>query len=402
MRNALIFVGVMGKMVEGFLRARNLGHLLIMATSCACIVVATATTGNPATADTTPFFRGVYRDGVLYTGAPAGRFVAVRLQSRQVIWTFQDATLDGFLNPAVTSDGVFLLAAKAAGETTEIIALNRATGRLRWRQPFAEAVRTSSPLACGGDLIEVDHRSGRIKALDATSGEEAWNSGGQPYHFFMPAAISGKSLYFIYRTTAESLNGGVAVLNCADGKLLRTIPIEEIGTSECPIILHDQAALLIAQIYDAPSHLMRLDLRTGHIVWRTTIPPLLVPGSCPAIIDNHLVSGSGGLWVVDLETGRTLAEHQIDESTANTAVYAGSIVFMAGERTLSAFRIEPFVRIWKTPLSGALASNIEICNDVLCVQLTDGELVVLDPTSGKVLDRIPLPEKQPTRVNSRY
>jgi len=384
-----------------FLKGERLCCALVRAVACACIAVILATAAHSVEGDTARFYQAVYRDGVLYTGAPDGRFVAVGVQLRQVQWTFQDTKLDGFLKPAVTDEGVFLLAGRPDSEATEAIALDRSKGRILWRQPFGKAGRSSSPVTCGGNLILVDRDTGRVIALDAKSGKKQWDSGRQPYFYFNPPAIEGGNLYFIYREKAEDLSGGVAVLNCADGKLLRTIHVEGIGTSECPIILRNGAAILTNRVYDAPSQMMLLDLRMGNINWRITIPPRYIPGSCPAIVDDHMVCGSGGLWVLDLETGRTLASHEIDESTSDTVVYAHSIVFMAGSRSLAAFRIEPFARIWKTRFSSALTSNVVPCDDALCVQTQSGKLAVLDARSGKVRGYVPLLENQPTTSGIR-
>lgn len=336
----------------------------------------------------------VYQDGIVYTGAAKGRFVAVDVRTRRLAWSFEDPKLGTFLKPAFTDEGVFVLADKPSGHT-EAIALDRSTGKPLWRRPFVEAARTSSPIVCDGNLILTDYKAGSVVALDGRSGAVRWDTKSEPYHFFNPPAILGPELYFVIKDKGADVGRGIAILNCSDGKPLRIIQVNGIGTSECPIVLYGRKALLTDVVYDGPSHLMLLDLKTERTLWAIRIPAAHAPGSCPAVINERLVTGAGGLWVVDLKTGRTLAERALDESNSQTIIYNDSIILMAGRRSISAWRIDPFTLAWRAPLSGPLASNVVVCGDALCVQTASGRLTLLDAISGKLRGHIPLGSPRP-------
>jgi outer membrane protein assembly factor BamB len=335
-----------------------------------------------------------YREGVLYSGAPNGRFVAVDVRSRRLAWTFQDAGLKGFLKPAFTGDGIFLLGGKPSWDT-EVVALDRSTGKPLWRYPFVEAVRTSSPVVCDGNLILTDYKRGLVVALDVKSGKVRWDTGSQPYHFFHPPAVSGSELYLVVKDKGADVGRGIAVLNCSDGKPRRVIQVEGIGVSECPILLHDGKAILTDMVYDVGSNMTLLDLRTEQKIWTIKVPSIHAGGPCPAVADTRLISGSGGPWVLDLKTGRTLVDQRLDEAGSQTDVYKDSMVFVYGRRNVYAFRIDPFRLLWKTRLSKPLASNVVVCGDAICVQTQGEKVALLNPTSGKLVAHVRLTESAP-------
>ncbi len=332
-----------------------------------------------------PFFSNamVFRGGMLYTAATKGLFVAVDIQSRRLVWTFHDSQLEGFLKPAFTPEDVFLLGGKASWDT-EVIGLNRSTGKLLWRHPFVEAARTSSPVVCGGNVILNNYKTGQVVALATSSGKLSWDSNSQPYHFFHPPAVLGSELYFVVKDKGADIARGIAILNCLNGQLVRFVPVEGIGTSFCPIMLHDGEAILTDFVFDGPSKMVLFDLKTERETWAVKVPAVHAGGLCPVVFHDRLISGSGGPWVLDLKTGRTLVDRQWDEASSQTEVYKESLMFIAGHRRVAAFRIEPFAQAWKTRLPEPLASDVVLCGDLVCVLTGRGKLTLLDALTGRV------------------
>jgi outer membrane protein assembly factor BamB len=100
------------------------------------------------------------------------------------------------------------LIGKAKGE---VVALNLADGKVKWRKPL-EAAAVLSPIAVKGDIAIYTCTDGNVIARTVAAGERKWTyDAKQP--FFAGAAIAGEGVYL------ADLFGNVHALNLADGVL---------------------------------------------------------------------------------------------------------------------------------------------------------------------------------------
>ncbi|MHB1035419.1 MAG: outer membrane protein assembly factor BamB family protein [Pirellulales bacterium] len=94
-----------------------------------------------------------------------------------------------------------------------VVALDRATGAIRWQRPLGDSVL--GPIAFREGLLLCPSRTGEVTALSLADGEVRWRarvSGTAPV--LAGCALAGRRVY------AVSNDGYLAVLDAADGKVL--------------------------------------------------------------------------------------------------------------------------------------------------------------------------------------
>lgn len=342
----------------------------------------------------TPFM--VYHDGMLFAQVSEGRYSAIDVGLREVAWSFHDQNLCGFLAPVFHGNYVVLLA-ETKTHSSQVIALDKSTGKPLWRHPFEDLARNSSPITCGENVIVNDFVTGLTLALQAETGTVSWDTKDSQYHFFHPPAVLGTELYYMIKEKGADRGLGIAVLDCSRGTVLRILPVEDTGVSAHPILLHKGNAILIKSHIHEATVVSLFNLSEQKKIWETKTPDIFGTG-LPIITDERLVSALDGIGVVDLKTGRVLLHHLTKGSVQPFAWREGFVFFHEyadyTTRTLNSFQVDPPRIAWKMRLPERIASNVVLCGDVLCVQTVGAKLALVDPTNGKLLDYIPLIERQ--------
>jgi outer membrane protein assembly factor BamB len=144
----------------------------------------------------------VVADDRVYVGLDTGKLVALELDSGRVLWeeavsvpggrSEVERLVDLDADP-VLADGV-LYAVSYGGQ---VVALDAATGKLKWRQDLA----SYSGLAVGDTRIFASDREGRVWALDRDSGSVLWQQEGLKHR----------------RLTRPVLHGGLVAVGDLDG-----------------------------------------------------------------------------------------------------------------------------------------------------------------------------------------
>jgi outer membrane protein assembly factor BamB len=114
----------------------------------------------------------------------------------------------------------------------EVVALDLATGRVKWRQAVPGGIL--SPVAVKNDLAVFTATDGKVRAWSVADGAEKWAYAG-PQPFFAGPAISGGAVY------AADLKSVVHALALADGKKLWTFDV-----------IADPAVQLPGMVYGSP------------------------------------------------------------------------------------------------------------------------------------------------------
>lgn len=160
------------------------------------------------------------------------------------------------LHPALDRDMIF-----AASANGDVVAVNRATGKVAWRVGTDELI--SGGVGAGSGLVLFGTREAEVFALDQFSGREIWR-----------AKVSSEVL------SAPATNGTIVVTQTVDGKLIA------------------------------------LDAVTGKQNWiyESTIPALTLRGSSsPVIAGNVVISGfaNGMVAAINASNGFLLWEERV-------------------------------------------------------------------------------------------
>ena len=160
-------------------------------------------------------FPPVVSAGRLFIATFDGRFYALDARTGRAIWRY-DSGRCGWASPALAGSLVVetfighTCSAAVPGRDGEVVAFERATGRVRWRRVIGPT--ESSPLVANG-LVYVGDWTGRVYALSARTGVTRWvyRTGGQVKS---SAALAGGRIYI------GSYDGHAYCLDARSGRLI--------------------------------------------------------------------------------------------------------------------------------------------------------------------------------------
>ncbi len=329
-----------------------------------------------------------YADGTLYTELTEGTFLAVDIQSRRVLWTFEDPSLGKFVAPAILARSVFVMAL-TRDRGSQIVALDRVTGKSLWRYSFVEVAYSPSPVVCDGRVIIGDYKQGRAVALDAQSGVLSWDTSGSPYHFFHPPTVSGGSLLYVVKTRGGEHPVGLAKISCTTGKSLELVSLNLKGISRFPIfLLDDRHAILSAHQSHSGMTLTRVDLDSKRVLWTSNLPTdMAYP---PVLEGNRLFFGSGDVWGVTLDTGHVFLSLHPKVKGSSFVVSRDSLIYQVGPLAVRAVDAESATTRWEARLKEPISSNLVLCGETICVRSGKRTLVMLQPQTGATVGSIEL------------
>ncbi len=190
----------------------------------------------------------------------------------KLLW--RTALPPGHSTPCVCGDSIFLTTYRAEEKELATVALERATGKIRWKKVVP------------APTIEPVHASG-----SPASATPACN-GKQVFAFF---GSYGMLCYDL------------------DGNLLwekKMGPFQdEFGAASSPILLDDK--IILNEDHDLDNFIMAIDQRTGETVWKVPRPEFTRSYSTPLVLDRNgkkeiLIAGSLQLAAYDSATGEKL------------------------------------------------------------------------------------------------
>jgi len=273
----------------------------------------------------------------------------------------------------------------------EVLALDPASGGIRWRQSLAAPVQ-SAPTLSAGRLIVVS-RDDMAYGLDPQSGATLWQVQG----IGGPGLLGGAS---------PASNGKLAILPFSSGELQGVLArngLEVWSTavtggrrgiarnsitdiSGAPVL--DGAAAVYAS--NQSGRTVRLDTDTGERAW--TIPEGSYGPAWPVGGSIFLLSDAGALVRADAATGELLWQVQLPELYPNPGwfgrgkpymavayygpVLAGGRLWVAGaDGLLRAFSPSDGSPLAQVPLPGGAAGQPAVAGGVMYVPTRDGKLL---------------------------
>jgi outer membrane protein assembly factor BamB len=291
----------------------------------------------------------------------------------------------------------------------EVVALDRRTGRERWRRVTSqpgESPSGSLVLTSGGDVLVGDYD---VVALDGDSGVIRWR--------FSPADGYGPGIYLgtVEDGTAYagSPSGHLYAIDAATGRLRWSVSLGEGGaaTVYTPIVHGDLAIAGFTEFGSSPAGgVIAVDVGTGVERWRTRFPKMQGQNRVtrwaggPVIWEDVVVAASatGTIYGMSLEGGRMRFDIQpeqegsawADQDFRALAVLRNRLVAgsLSGDVVAYARAGQPPLWRYTAPALGSVAFAISVDRDRLYVPYAGGRLVTLDGTTGSELWRTDRPQ----------
>jgi outer membrane protein assembly factor BamB len=276
--------------------------------------------------------------------------------------------LDGiYVSPAVAGDMVFVRS--EAGNQGQMLALDIASGKLRWAfRPKRLSSRSNSYF--GGHLtspVVVDGTvfvgAGKeVYALDATSGAVRWEFAAQDY-ITSSATVAGKRIYISDFKNLYAIDEGT-------GAQVWAFPVD-VSIYFSPVVA-GQTVLLANG-----GQLVALDTASGKQLWAMHLPGEgLIPGAIQG--SRAFVKSTSTLYALDLQNGQELWRTH-DPNFISLPVVAGDKVFvvsgMGRDTAIMALDAATGRDAWKQPVASLSTAAPVIAGQSLYVRTTDGRVL---------------------------
>lgn len=317
--------------------------------------------------------------GRIYAQVGVGRFVAIDAETGLVLWSFEDENLRLFTRPAFASDGLFV-AATGSNSTSELLRLDPTTGRAEWRVPIEGLGGNGSPVLCGGDVLVADYWHRTVFAYNVANGKNDWKTESLPLLFLFPPAVLDGNAFFLTadREEPESKQKLVSI-SCREGQLGKSLAVHIGGVSRTPVLFYKDAVILSGYERSRGTSLQALRISDGTQLWSVLVPDEITRFT-PSIQNNLLVAGALSLWVLNLDTGKTIFHEALPTASVPIAVANGSVFFSRGDRTVEARDLPSGKMRWKSRLKGTISSNVVVAGGHIFVKTGKAELAALKMT----------------------
>jgi PQQ-like domain len=302
------------------------------------------------------------------TGQKAGR------PTRSRVWSVPGSPRG---IPAVDARSVYFLTI-----AHEVVALDAATGTVRWRATTNEpGTKTSgSSIVLSGSLIVAGDYN--VVAFDAVSGRVRWRF--EPVEGFGPGLFLGATADDVVLTGSPA--GRLYAIDRQNGTLRWSthIPSDVPTTVFEPVADVDVVVASYTTFTVPPTGgVLALDIRGGSVRWRSPFPPSDVPmqstaaGGGPVIIGRVILAASatGSIYAFDRTNGHVQWLLPPDEQTQLLPVDPARPDFRALTRSgsallaasltgrITAYNLRSRNRLWRTPEALLGSAGLRISSD---------------------------------------
>ena len=338
-----------------------------------------------------PQFRGNPR----LTGVIPGTALPATLK---LAWTFEAG--DAIESSAAIADGTVFVGTQAS----ELIALDLASGAVKWRYKTKNAIGESSP-AVGHGIVYVGDLGGTFHAVDARDGKVMWTFktgseiksspvvvgdhvlfGSYDQHFYAVNARTG-AIHWKLETngpvhaTAAVADGIAYITGCdeifrairvSDGKEVFTVP-SGAYTGASPALVGT-----VAYYGTFNNDVLAVDLAAKKILWRYTHPERQFPyASSAAVHEGKVVVGGRDKMVhgIDAKTGKSLWTFTTRSRVESSPVITGGRVYVGGnDGKFYVLDVNTGAKVWEFEAGAPMSASPAVAGGSLVIGTQDGRL----------------------------
>ena len=316
----------------------------------------------------------VIAGGTVFAVDSAGTVSAHSLDRGARLWSFSTQPEDessGALGGGCAVDGGVCYVATGMAE---VLALDAATGTLRWRVRIGAPTR-GAPAVAGGRVFAVTVDS-RLVALSADDGRQLWVHRASPavaIPLGLPAPAVADDI-----VVAGFASGELVALRAAEGRLLWTETVSGIARGTIADIGGIRGAPAIREgivhVAGLSALTIAVDLRSGRRLWEREVGS----GSSPAVAGDwaFLIGEPGRVFCVERLTGRVRWVQDFAEGLEGRRAPIRAAPLVAGGRVVVPGNDSRALLL--DPADGSVAATLRLPGSVLQpMAVADGRLVML-------------------------
>ncbi len=314
----------------------------------------------------------------LYAQGGSGNFAALDTQSGSRRWVFEDSHLRLFTKAVFGSGSVFVAATSADLSKSQLIRVNANTGKEDWRVPLEGLGGNAAPVLCDGEVLAADYWRRTVSAFNVVTGKNDWTTEALPHRFLFPPAILGRNAIFVVadREKPEEKQELMSI-SCQDGQVTKAMQVQlGGGVSRTPVLLYKDSAILSAYDRSKGTSLKALKMEDGTQLWSAQIPDEIMRFS-PALQNNLLVASGSSVWILNLDTGKTVFRETLPIASVPVATGNGLVFLSRGTHTVEARELPSGKLRWKTTLKDTISSNFVVARNRAYVKTGTNQIAVL-------------------------
>jgi len=316
----------------------------------------------------------------------------------KLLWTYQAGEI--IESSAAIANGVVFV----GSQPTDLVAVDLATGKLRWKYAVKLGIGESSPAVADG-VVFVGDLSGLVHAVGAADGKARWTFATGAEIKASPVVVDGKvvigsydgHLYalradtgaLVWKTqtqgpvhaTAAVVDGLAYVTGCdeflhairiTDGREMFTIA-SRAYTGASPIVSGTAAYYGTFE-----NEVLRVDLKARKVVWRYQHPERHFPFySSAAIADGKVILGGRDKMVHALDTasGKAVWTFTTRARVDSSPVIVGDRVYIgSNDGRLYALGIKDGAKLWEFTAGAPLSASPAVAAGKLVIGAQDGTI----------------------------
>jgi eukaryotic-like serine/threonine-protein kinase len=298
--------------------------------------------------------------GVVYVGGGDGDLVALDLASGKLRWKYTTGNLIGESSPAVSGDAVYI------GDLGGVLhAVNVRDGKPLWTFKTMGEIK-ASPVVTDG-VVLVGSYDTHLYAVDARTGKPRWDVATKG----MVHATAGVRDGMTFVTGCDALFRAIRI---ADGKEVFQI---ETGayTAASPLVDGDRA-----YVGTFNAEVLALDLTRRAVAWRYSQEDTEFPYYSSAALDGgRLIVGGRDKLVhaIDAASGKRLWAFATRARVDSSPVVAGGRVYVgSGDGRLYVLDSASGKKLWEFDTGAGIAASPALASRRVVVGAEDGRLYV--------------------------
>ena len=292
---------------------------------------------------------------------------------------------DGFyhLRPVIDGDRIY-----AAGNSGEVVVLNRETGKRIWKVDIEDAI--SGGVGVGGGKVLLGTSDGQVVALSSEDGSELW-VGKVNGEILAPPQSNGKVV------VVQSYDGKLHGLDAADGSELwvydSNVPVLTLRGTSTPIIFERFAIAAFGS-----GRVVALDLQTGAVRWEARVAIAQGRSEIDRIVDIDgtmlqvgsvlwAVSYQGRLAAIDINSGRKLRQEEVSSYVGLDQGFGNVYVAEETGTVIAYFRNNPGIRWEQGALTNRRLGKPTVIKGYVAVADLEGYVHFLSQVDGHFVGR---------------